>query len=320
MTTLYPWLSELWQEWQASLQNGRFSNAAMLTAKPGLGAELIVVHFSRAVMCSNYDHEACGFCHSCQLMQSGSHPDYHIVQPEKEGKAISVDQIRQCNRQAQESSQLGGLRLFVIEPADSMNESAANALLKTLEEPSGSCMFLLVTHRSNGLLPTITSRCQQWQVTPPNSEMVTQWISEQTSRSVPEYAAHLNSNAPLNTLQFVEQDKEQEYLKVEQSLIQVVELSGDSLSLAKALASNPHETLLWLWYLLTDAQKVHFSVSMPFFVPGAKRLSELVSYDILYQQTKALSALIDQLRQHSGLNSELLILDWLFRFNGETCS
>lgn len=319
MTQLYPWLSHLWQEWQSSLESGRFSNASLLVAQPGLGAEQLIEQFSRAVMCSTYEHEACGFCHSCQLMQSSSHPDFHLVKPEKEGKAISVEQIRLCNRQAQESSQLGGIRLFVIEPAEAMNESAANALLKTLEEPSSNCMFLLVTHRANGLLPTITSRCQQWHLTLPDSETVTNWIAERTKGPVSAFAAHLNSNAPLSTLQFVEQGKEKEYLKLEQQLIRVAEQRGDCLALAKALASDANETLLWLWFLLTDAQKIHFSVELAHFAPGAKQLSERVEYDLLYQQTSALSLLIEQLREHPGLNSELLILDWLFKFNGETC-
>tara|TARA_Y100001956_G_scaffold81552_2_gene99441 strand:- start:313 stop:1275 length:963 start_codon:yes stop_codon:yes gene_type:complete len=319
MEKLYPWLSDLWQEWQSSLKSGRFSNASMLVTQPGLGAEQLVDHFSRAVMCSNYEHEACGFCHSCQLMQSNSHPDFHFIKPEKEGKAISVEQIRQCNRQAQESSQLGGIRLFVIEPAEAMNESAANALLKTLEEPSGNCMFLLVAHRSNGLLPTITSRCQQWHLTLPGSESVANWIKEHVQGTVPLFAAHLNSNAPLSTLKFIEQGKEKEYLKLEQQFQRVAERRGDCLALAKALSSEASETLYWIWYLLTDAQKVHFGVEEAHFVPGAKPLADSVEYDLLYQQASALSLLIEQLREHPGLNSELLILDWLFKFNGETC-
>ncbi|MFB9216847.1 DNA polymerase III subunit delta' [Vibrio sinaloensis] len=319
MSRLYPWLESVWHEWQASLQSGRFSNAAMLVAEPGLGGEQLIDVFSRAVMCSNYEHEACGFCHSCQLMQSGNHPDFHLVKPEKEGKAISVEQIRLCNRQAQESSQLGGLRLFIIEPAESMNESAANALLKTLEEPSSHCLFLLVTHRANSLLPTITSRCQQWHLIPPSSESVASWLSEQTNKSVPAFAAHINNNAPLTTLAFVDEGKDKQYSKLEQALLDVVQGKGDALKLAKELSTETADKLTWLWFLLTDAQKVHFGVQLPQFTPGAASIAASSDYALLYSQAQALSQLIEQLREHTGLNSELLILDWLFKFNGETC-
>ncbi|NOI13364.1 DNA polymerase III subunit delta' [Vibrio hepatarius] len=319
MAQLYPWLDELWQEWRDSLDAGRFSNSAILTADYGLGHEQLVDAFSRAVMCSNYASEACGFCHSCQLMNSGSHPDYHVVEPEKEGKSITVEQIRHCNRQAQESSQLAGVRLFVIQPAEAMNESAANALLKTLEEPSSNCMFLLVTHRPSLLLPTITSRCQQWTLAAPNSATISEWIAQQDSVSVPPYAAHINNNSPLKTLAFAKEGEADTYQAIEQQLLQAVNGQGDVMKFAKELSANPAERLAWIWYLLTDAQKVHFGVDAPFFTPGAAQLAAVVSYTKLYEQAEALSSLIEQLREHTGLNSELLILDWLFKFNEETC-
>ncbi len=117
-------------------------------------------------MCVNYESEACGFRHSCELMKSGSHPDFHVIEPEKEGKSITVDQVQVSNRWAQQSSQLGGfLRVILLNwPA---NESASNALLKTLEEPASNCIFILSTRNSNRLMPTILSRCQQFNVVCP---------------------------------------------------------------------------------------------------------------------------------------------------------
>lgn len=320
MNELYPWLAPLWQEWQANLTSDRFSNASLLIAEEGMGASHLVDVFSQAVMCQNYPAEACGFCHGCQLMSSASHPDFHVIKPEKEGKAITVEQIRQCNRIAQESSQLSGVRLFVIEPAEAMNESAANALLKTLEEPSSTCMFLLVAHRANALLPTITSRCQQWHLTPPNSETVAQWLSAQYSGEVPLYAAHINGNAPLAALDFIQQDKVSRYSSIETDFIALCRQQSDAVKLAKELAAEPQESLSWLWYLLSDAQKVHYGLSMPSFVPGAVKLAQVCDYQKLYSQSQALLKLLDQLRLHTGLNAELLILDWLFKFYEETCS
>lgn len=320
MNQLYPWLTDLWQEWQANLQTDRFSNASLVVAQEGMGVEKLVDQFSRAVMCQNYPAESCGFCHSCQLMESGSHPDFHVVKPEKEGKTITVEQIRQCNRLAQESSQLSGSRLFVIHPVEAMNESAANALLKTLEEPASSCIFLLVTHRSHSLLPTITSRCQQWHLAMPESQSVAKWLSEQSIGNVPAYAAHINGNAPLATLDFVNQDKVSRYLEIESQFLAMLEQRADIVNLAKQLAVEPNESLNWIWYLLVDAQKTQYGLQLASFTPGSATVAELVEYKQLYSQAQELLKLIEQLRLHSGLNAELLILDWLFKFNGDICS
>ncbi|OLQ90493.1 DNA polymerase III subunit delta' [Vibrio panuliri] len=320
MTSLYPWLTPLWQQWQAYLEAERFPNAALLIAKPGFGEEQLISLFSRTVMCSNYTSEPCGFCHSCQLMESSNHPDFHWVKPEKEGKAITVDQIRHCNRLAQESSQLSGYRVIVIQPADAMNESAANALLKTLETPSPSCLFLLVSSAASQLLPTITSRCQQWHISAPDAAELADWLATQTQQSVPSYAVHINGHSPLNTLRFIEEGEQQRYLEIERQLTDIICRGGDAVKLAKELSGDIEKSLQWVWYLLTDAQKAHFALLSSSAVPGAKALSEQIDYNLLYQQTQALQQLIEQLTEHTGLNRELLILDWLFKFNGETCS
>ncbi len=319
MVELYPWLQGLWQEWQESLKAQRFSNASLLISQAGMGSDQLVEQFSRTVMCQNYSDEACGFCHSCQLMASGSHPDFHVIKPEKVGKTITVEQIRQCNRLAHESSQLTGVRLFVIEPAEAMNESAANALLKTLEEPSETCMFLLVTERPAALLPTITSRCQQWNISTPNSTEITDWLATQVKGTVPAFAVHLSGDAPLAALDFIEQKKVDQYQSLEQAFLTVVNKQGDTIKVAKTLASEPIEQLTWLWYLLSDVQKIHFGLNQPFFTPGSQELSQALDYRLAFSQTTALSHLIDNLRNHSGLNAELLILDWLFKFSEEPC-
>ncbi|MGF1694878.1 DNA polymerase III subunit delta' [Vibrio lamellibrachiae] len=320
MQLLYPWLDETWQHWQRNLENDQFTNSTLLVARDGLGAEQLVKRFSQALMCSNDKTQACGFCHSCSLMQSSNHPDVHFISPEKEGKSISVDQIRQCNQIAQESSQLSGFRLFVIQPAEAMNESAANALLKTLESPGNQCLFLLVTQRKELLLPTIVSRCQQWNVKAPSSEVASLWVAERLKQDVPQYIAHLNDNAPLKLEAFIKQDHLKSYNAIEASMLSMVKGEDSFLTLGKNLNDGSVEKLQWLWYLLCEAQKAHFQVAETSSHSAAYELSQYVSYDLLYQQTQSLSALITQLRTFPGLNHELLISDWLIKFNEEVCS
>lgn len=317
---LYPWLEPMWAQWQANLASGRVSNAGLLIAAPGLGANTLVEQFARAVMCTHFEAEACGFCHSCQLMASGNHPDYHHIQPEQAGKALTVDQIRHCNRFAQESSQLAGYRLIVINPADAMNEAAANALLKTLESPAERCVFLLVANKVQHLLPTIVSRCQQWHLEPPSAESVSAWLKPQWAEPVPEYAAHLNDNAPLATLDFLQQGELSVYQTLETQLVQSIGTPRfDPFTLAKSLTEAPAVRLRWLWFLLTDAQKRHFGIKETHATPGSEALAQRIGYDVLYRHAHTLSALMQQLHTHSGLNAELLIMNWLITLNEDVC-
>ncbi|OIQ24747.1 DNA polymerase III subunit delta' [uncultured Vibrio sp.] len=320
MAKLYPWLESTWQHWQRNLASDSFTNSVLLNTHDGLGAESLVEAFSQALMCSNDKSQACGFCHGCSLMQSSNHPDVHIIEPEKQGKSITVEQVRQCNKLAQESSQLSGFRLFVIQPAEAMNESAANALLKTLESPAELCVFLLVTQRKELLLPTIISRCQQWDISAPSSSEASEWVSQKVSQPVPTYIAELNDNAPLRLESFIKQDKLSTYSQIEQSMLSLAKGEESFMALAKVLSDEPNERLQWLWFLLCGAQKAHFDITHDSLSPVASQLVEYMSYDLLYKQSKSLMLLITQLRTFPGLNAELLISDWLIKFNEELCS
>lgn len=103
---------------------------------------------------------ACGVCKACQLVQAQSHPDLMKVVPEEEGQIIGVDAIRDVVTFVNETPQQGGYRVIWIEPAHALNINAANALLKTLEEPSEHVLFLLLTDQHLRLPATIRSRCQ----------------------------------------------------------------------------------------------------------------------------------------------------------------
>ncbi|EPP22483.1 DNA polymerase III subunit delta' [Vibrio fluvialis] len=320
MQHIYPWLADAWQSWKQRLNEQSFASATLISAPAGLGTFQMAELFARALMCQTHSSEPCGFCHGCDLMQSGSHPDYHLVRPEKEGRTISVDQIRQCNRLAQESSQLSGYRLIVIEPAEAMNESAANALLKTLEEPAEKCVFVLLTSRINHLLPTIVSRCQQITVAEPSASLVAEWLAGELQQDVPAFASNIHGNAPLLTREFIASGGMKQYQELEAKFIQAIQ--GDILSqleCAKLAASEPQSRLNWLWYLMTDAQKAHFSLAQNHMTPGCLAVAKACSFALLQQQTEALAKLSEQLRVFSGLNGELMITDWLLKFNEEAC-
>jgi DNA polymerase-3 subunit delta' len=316
----FPWLQPVWDNLKISLDSERVPGALLLQSEKGLAVEKLVELFSHSLLCQNYTSEACGFCHSCQLTQSNSHPDLHWVKPEKEGKSITVDQIRACNRLAHESSQLNGYRVFIIEPAEAMNESASNALLKTLEEPGQKCLFLLVTQNHERLLPTIQSRCQQWVVATPSTEQAMSWMSEQGASQVPPYALKLNMGSPINTLEAAKSGELDEYQAFERCLIETLSSPlSDVFRCATLMAKNPDKALDWAWYLLTDAQKAQFGVTEVDLLPGAAQFQP-GRYNGLYQAAQKLLELKAQRQTFPGLNLELLSMNWSIESREALCS
>ena len=141
-----------------SAQAGRIVHALLFCGPRGTGKKTMAEIFARAVLCQG-EHRPCDACPACKKCLNGSHPDVHFVAPEK--NTIKVDQIRSLTDALALKSYEGGKKIAIIERADAMNESAQNALLKTLENPSGDTLFFLLTDAPGVLLPTIVSRCLQ---------------------------------------------------------------------------------------------------------------------------------------------------------------
>lgn len=141
----YPWQDKQWQQlWQAK-QTERLPHGLLLSGLAGTGKLHFALHFTQALLCSQVSAEGdpCNTCHACRLVMTDVHPNVFRVSPEEEGHAIKVDQIRALAEFIQQSSLQGGFRVAIINPAHSMNISAANALLKTLEEPAEGAILIL---------------------------------------------------------------------------------------------------------------------------------------------------------------------------------
>jgi DNA polymerase-3 subunit delta' len=313
---LYPWLETSYALWAKSIERQSIPTATLLVVKPGMGTQELVKQMAGSVLCRSA-HKPCGFCHDCALFAADNHPDFHQIGPEKGSKSIHVEQIRHVNRIAQESSQLGGYRVITITSADLMNDSAANALLKTIEEPAGNCCFILVTHKVSQLLPTIVSRCQQIAIPEPDQEKVAVWASEQVNAPIPPYIVKLNGYAPLSVVDFMLEQQDKAFDLLATQFIQFLhQPDSELIELSKLIVKENERYLIWLWYLLTDAQKYHFAVEQMDAIPYSANVSQLCAYPLLYQQTQALTLLLQKMQQFTGLNSELLVIDWLLEFKG----
>ncbi|NBA94191.1 DNA polymerase III subunit delta' [Pseudomonas sp. R5(2019)] len=175
MAETYPWQAALWQQLAGRTQH---AHAYLLHGAKGIGKRALAERLMALLLCQRPEGlNACGQCKSCLLLAAGSHPDNYVLEPEEADKAIKVDQVRDLVSFVVQTAQLGGRKVVLIEPAESMNINAANALLKSLEEPSGNTVLLLVSHQPSRLLPTIKSRCVQQACPLPGTAQSLEWLA-----------------------------------------------------------------------------------------------------------------------------------------------
>ena len=204
MKTLYPWQQTQWQSLVTRIKTQRLPQALLLQGIPGLGKTSFAHCLAEFLLCAQpVADQACGQCVECIQIQAGTHPDYHVLAPEKEHGPLSVEQIRSLTQALVASAHRGGKKLVIITAAERLNEAAANALLKTLEEPGAQCFFVLVSSFPSLLLPTIRSRCESCLMSVPNLATVIPWLSKQyTHLDVKQWSFYLTQaeGAPLAAL------------------------------------------------------------------------------------------------------------------------
>ncbi len=168
---------------QVLLREKRMPHAVLFSGPRGVGKWKLATATAAALLCmSPKDGLACGGCESCRHMAAGTHPDYYAVTPEKSGKAarsIKIEQIRDLRAEAARVPRLSARRVILLDDVETMNDAAANALLKTLEEPAGNTSFLLVTGARQALLPTILSRCMGLQFSPLDDDAMVRVLAVQ---------------------------------------------------------------------------------------------------------------------------------------------
>ena len=196
----------------------RWPHAMLVAGPPGIGKRVLARTLARSLLCETprADRSACGTCAGCRYAAAGQHPDLRLVEPmeidddvAKPVEWISVAMVRALADWTQLSSHRGGAKVAVIAPAERMNASAANALLKTLEEPPAQTYFLLVSDLAGRLPATIVSRCQRIAAPRPDVAAARAWLGTQGVGDANAVLAQ-SGYAPLRALDLADPDYQAE--------------------------------------------------------------------------------------------------------------
>ncbi len=329
VTKLHPWNRARFRALTAD--PAHMPHAILLYGAKGVGKLDLALELARWLLCQRPHAEgACGECDACNWFDQGNHPDFRRVEPKTDEEAddlseevkpktkakkgarpIPVEAVREVTEFLNLSSHRGGWRVALFHPAEAMNTAAANALLKTLEEPPDRVLLLLVSHQPGRLLPTVLSRCRQVAVPLPPKEEALAWLAPQMEQA--EALLAEAGGAPLAALAYGDPDRLARRDSFLQALTQPRRL--DPSALAQEFGKEPE--LAWGWFSrwLMDLLHQRLAGSVRFFPAQAAALGRLAD-------KTDLAALLDLQREvgNAGhwlrhpLNHALLLESWLIRY------
>jgi len=208
---IYPWQIEQWQQALRYLENNHLAHAVLISGAADIGKLEFCLAYIQRLNCTSPGAEgyACGQCKDCRLFLARNHPDMRLINVEENDDqaktdAIKIDDIRELNQFMNLSRQQAKFKVVCINNAEYMNINAANALLKTLEEPSDNTVLFLISSKAESLLPTIKSRCQKWKFTLPDRKISLQWLASESKHEDWEVLLSASGCRPLHALALFE--------------------------------------------------------------------------------------------------------------------
>lgn len=261
---VYSWQIEQWNKLMELKRAQRLPHALLLYGAEGLGKNAFARSLAKSLLCQQpaEDGAACGKCGKCRLVTAGTHPDLSVIVPTPPEKSsskkpvlhIRIGAIRTLCSKLASTSQLEGYRIALFENADRMVIQAANALLKTLEEPGADTLIILVTSRPHRLPVTIRSRCQSIRFPNPGETEALEWLAAQGIKKA-EVALNLAHGAPLVAARYEEEQRQDRELL---SAALLAATRGEAtLSYAQKLSNLPKDkSFAWLLDWIGDLARL----------------------------------------------------------------
>jgi DNA polymerase-3 subunit delta' len=320
----YAWHAAAWRQARSAVARG--AHALLITGASGLGKGEFALAFAASYLCGRPDQQgrACRACESCRWLEAGTHPDFMLVErptDEEESpraaaaaraKPIGVDQIRALGELLSLSAHHAAGKAIVIRPADALNPTASNALLKNLEEPPPGILFLLVTDRPALLLPTVRSRCQSIAVHLDDPRAAAAWLEER-GIDEPALPLALAGGAPLAAAAIA---VEPSWERRRNFLAALASSASEPLRTAEAMRDLPPALMLawlqtWTYDLLAmrSCARIRYHIDMQAQIVGAAAIADPIRLSRLYRT-------LCSLRRHVNhpLNARLFIEHMLIEY------
>ncbi len=259
-TQALPWHQEAWNRTVEQVDSGKAPHAYLISAQAASGKRYFANMLAQRLLCHTpTPQSACGHCPACLLSAAGNNPDLIIVKPLDKSKVIRIDQIRDLKHFLETSSHSFGKRVIVLDTAETLNISAANALLKGLEEPPQDAVFLILSDRPKAVMATISSRCRPLKLSSPNAAQAIAWLNAQvpsaTSEDV-EFALDYAQGRVFNALAMLEDETKSLHEEIGADLLLVIKQQTLATKIATRYQKNHcAEVLNILSYWLSALSK-----------------------------------------------------------------
>lgn len=317
---VYPWLNAAADQLQQAWAARRLSHALLLHGPEGIGKRAFAAWVAAALLCERSQGgplQTCGVCGGCKLSEAGSHPDFFWVSPEEDKTQISIDQLRAASERLSKTAYREGYKIAIVQPAHQMTPSAANSLLKTLEEPTPDTLLVLVTSRPSSLLPTVRSRCQKLALAGPSTEEALDFVRGESGQAAPRDLLEFVGGTPLRALE----QGGGAFTALNDHMVKTLEgLFSGRADVTQIAAEWADERLndrlnwvdLWLQSLARgavagSADLITFP-SRPPHLPSSSRTLNISGVYSLVDRARALKAQLAR----TALQRELAVASWLF--------
>ena len=243
---MFPWLDAAFKQLSNRVAADKLHHALLIQGPSGLGKANFALALAKLLLCkTRQGDKVCGQCQSCLLNAATNHPDLHVVESDKQ---IGVDQIRDAIKKLVSSAHMSGAKVLIIYHAHTMTESSANALLKTLEEPTANTFLLLTTDKPERILPTIRSRCEKLALPLPDLATTIAWVKTQYDADIDSNFAKLFSARPLALLAELQEEQHFTYETYSSGLDALLQEQTSAMQLAMDWQDSADKVVKWTQY------------------------------------------------------------------------